>query len=73
MMFSDLLTLVVDVAVRFYKTVHSSADSSASLDMYEVFADTITTFRERKETVTKSIWRDQIASGGNVELDGKSS
>lgn len=70
-MLADLLTLVVDVAVRFYKTVHSSAGAPASLDMYEVFADTILTFRERKETVTKSVWRDQIASSGSTELDGK--
>lgn len=70
-LYCDLLTLVVDVAVRFYKTVHTSAGTSASLDMYEVFADTITSFKDRRTAITKSIWRDQIVSSGNTDLDGK--
>lgn len=62
--------MVIDVAVRFYKTVHTSAGTSASLDMYEVFAETIDSFKRRRETVTKSIWKNQIAAGGSEELDG---
>ena len=33
MMYTDLLSLVVDVAVRFYKAVHGNAEASADLDM----------------------------------------
>lgn len=65
------MTLVIDVAVRFYKAVHTSSGASASLDMYEVFADTIDSFKRRRENVTKSIWRNQIAASNNTELDGK--
>ncbi|CZT25011.1 related to NACHT domain protein [Ramularia collo-cygni] len=68
-LYTDLLTLVVDVAVRFYKTVHSSANQSASLDLYEAFADTIDSFKRRRETVTNSIWTNQIASSGSAELE----
>ena len=35
MMYTDLLTLVVEVAIRFYKTVHGMMSSqTTSLDMY---------------------------------------
>ena len=67
LMYTDLLTLVVDVAVRFYRTVHGSEGQSASLDMYEVFGETITTFRERREAITKAIWKEQIASEGTLD------
>lgn len=60
LMYSDLLTLVVDVALRFFKAVHSSAGEHASLDMYSIFGETITTFRERRDNVTRSIWREQM-------------
>ena len=33
MMYTDLLSLVVDVAVRFYKAVHGNVEASADLDM----------------------------------------
>ncbi|KXS96240.1 hypothetical protein AC579_6698 [Pseudocercospora musae] len=62
MMYSDLLTLVVDVAVRFYKAVHGSSGEQASLDMYHVFGSTIQTFRERRDKLTKAIWKDQMES-----------
>lgn len=39
MMYTDLLSLVVDVAVRFYKAVHGSAEASASLDMVSTTVD----------------------------------
>lgn len=66
-MYTDLLTLVVDVAVRFYRTVHGSAGQSASLDMYEVFGETITTFRQRREAITKAIWKEQIEADGTLD------
>ncbi|PPJ58058.1 hypothetical protein CBER1_03847 [Cercospora berteroae] len=67
LMYTDLLTLVVDVAVRFYRTVHGSEGQSASLDMYEVFGETITTFRERRESITRAIWKDQIEANGSED------
>jgi len=63
-MYTDLLTLVVDVAVKFYRTVHSATGASATLDMYGVFGETIATFRHRTETITQLIWRQQIDKAG---------
>ena len=60
MMYADLLTLVVDVAVRFYKVVHGIMVGSVSLDMYEVFGDTIETFRSRRDKISDTIWQYQI-------------
>lgn len=59
-MYSDLLTLVIDVAIRFYKAVHSTSEGSVSLDMYQVFGDTVTTFRERRSTINKAIWNNEL-------------
>jgi len=67
-MYSDLLTLVVDVAVKFYKAVHSHSDNTASLDLFAVFGDTITTFRERKDSITKAIW-DRAIQSDNSDID----
>ncbi|EME41438.1 hypothetical protein DOTSEDRAFT_46432 [Dothistroma septosporum NZE10] len=67
-MYSDLLTLVVDVSVRFYKAVHSSSGASASLDLFEVFGDTIATFRHRRDSITELIWKQEIA-GDNSDID----
>jgi hypothetical protein len=69
MMYTDLLTLVIDVAVRFYRTVHGSDESSSSLNMYDVFGDTIATFRERREAITRAIWKDQIDADDSIEED----
>lgn len=64
MMFTDLLTLVVEVATRFYKTVHGMMAGSVSLDMYEVFGDTIETFRDRRGKTSDLIWSYQIENEG---------
>jgi hypothetical protein len=82
MMYTDLLTLVVDVAIRFYKIVHGNyytqiltlgfysnsekgmLSTSVSLDMYEVFGDTIETFRARREKIKEAIWGFQIQNDG---------
>jgi hypothetical protein len=42
--------------------------TSTSLDMYEVFGDTIETFRSRKAKITDGIWAHQI-EGESWELD----
>ncbi|KAK3080786.1 hypothetical protein LTS18_013143, partial [Coniosporium uncinatum] len=60
MMYSDLLTLVVEVAVRFYKAVHGMSTSSLNIDMYETFGDTIETFRSRHGKIIEAIWSFQI-------------
>ena len=80
MMYTDLLSLVTDVAIRFYKTVNGRClvrfasdctnygagmmSSSVSLDMYEVFGDTIETFRSRQVKLTEAIWSYQIEDEG---------
>lgn len=71
MIYSDLLTLVIDVAVRFYKTVHGSSGETASLDMHEAFGDTIGSFRRRCEEVNEAIWKDQIADE-DADVEGVS-
>ncbi|OCL11089.1 hypothetical protein AOQ84DRAFT_425240 [Glonium stellatum] len=75
MMYTDLLTLVTDVAIRFYKTANAGMmSSSVSFDMYEVFGDTIETFRSRQVKLTEAIWSYQIEDEGlnvNEALDVK--
>lgn len=45
--------------------------SSVSLDMFEVFGDTIETLRSRKATVTEAIWNYQIESEGLDPSEGR--
>lgn len=78
-MYSDLLSLVVDVAVTFYKAVKgmSIADqyrpiaekvgmstSSVTIDIFEAFRDTIEGFNARQKKITESIWDYQIDNEG---------
>ncbi|KAH7137970.1 NACHT domain-containing protein [Dendryphion nanum] len=67
LLYTDLLSLVVDVAVRFYKTVNGMTTSSVSLDIYEIFGETIETFRNRQNTIIEAIWSYQIDSEGLEE------
>ncbi|KAL5118848.1 hypothetical protein ACEQ8H_003170 [Pleosporales sp. CAS-2024a] len=63
MLYTDLLSLVVDVAVRFYKTVHGMTAGSVSLDIFELFGETIESFRTRQNSVIELIWDSQIENG----------
>lgn len=80
MLYTDLLSLVVDVAVRFYKTVHGQlyhiykhftkvltclgmTAGSVSLDIFELFGETIETFRTRQNSVIELIWDSKIEHG----------
>jgi hypothetical protein len=79
LLYTDLITLVVDVAVKFYKTVNgmisltrhlpsaianslgmTASGSAANLDIFELFGETIETFRGRQNTVIELIWQSQI-------------
>jgi hypothetical protein len=78
LLYTDLITLVVDVGIKFYKTVNgmlasipqrSSAcannslgmtSGSVNLDIFELFGETIETFRGRQNTVIELIWQSQI-------------
>ncbi|KAH8730903.1 hypothetical protein GQ44DRAFT_672903 [Phaeosphaeriaceae sp. PMI808] len=62
MLYSDLISLVVDVSVRFYKTVNGMTSSSVSLDIFELFGETIESFRTRQNAVIELIWDSQIES-----------
>jgi hypothetical protein len=44
--------------------------SSVSLDMFEVFGDTIETLRDRKSKVEEAIWNYQIESEGLEPTEG---
>ncbi|OAK96279.1 hypothetical protein IQ06DRAFT_229985 [Phaeosphaeriaceae sp. SRC1lsM3a] len=60
LLYTDLLSLVVDVAVRFYKTVHGMTAGTVSLDIFELFGETIEAFRTRQNSVIELIWDSQI-------------
>ncbi|KAF2036681.1 hypothetical protein EK21DRAFT_105994 [Setomelanomma holmii] len=60
LLYTDLLSLVVDVAIRFYKTVNGMTSGSVSLDIFELFGDTIEIFRTRQNAVIEIIWDSQI-------------
>ncbi|KAH7383257.1 hypothetical protein BKA66DRAFT_417658 [Pyrenochaeta sp. MPI-SDFR-AT-0127] len=59
-LYTDLVSLVVDVSIRFYKTVNGMTSGRTSLDIFEIFGDTIETFRTRQNTVIELIWDSQI-------------
>ena len=60
LLYTDLISLVVDVAIKFYKTVNGMTTGRASLDIFELFGDTIDTFRRRQSNVVELIWDSQI-------------
>ena len=85
LLYTDLLSLIVDVAVRFYKTanglspLHISSllltlagmtSGSVSLDILELFGETIEAFRNRQNTVVELIWDSQIQSEEFEEGEG---
>lgn len=67
MLYTDLLMLVVEVAVRFYKTVHGMTTGSASVDIYELLGDSIEGFRARRSKISDAIWSYQIGSETSEE------
>jgi len=68
LLYTDLLSLVVDVAIRFYKTANGMTSGSVSLDILELFGETIEAFRTRQNTVVELIWDSQI-QGEDFEED----
>ncbi|GAB7366186.1 hypothetical protein MBLNU230_g7746t1 [Neophaeotheca triangularis] len=69
-MFTDLITLIVEVAIHFHRSVAGmeSGDSSVSLDLYQVFGDTLQTYDDRRSRITDLIWSSQTDRlGGEVD------
>ncbi|KAF2451382.1 NACHT domain-containing protein [Karstenula rhodostoma CBS 690.94] len=64
LMYTDLLSLVVDVAVTFYKAVKGMSISSVSIDIFETFGDTIDSFHSRRKNIVESLWNSQIEGQG---------
>ncbi|KAF2628800.1 hypothetical protein BU25DRAFT_365743 [Macroventuria anomochaeta] len=60
LLYTDLISLVVDVSIRFYKTANGMTSGSASLDIFELFGETIEGFRSRQNSVVELIWESQI-------------
>ncbi|KAJ4371534.1 hypothetical protein N0V83_004753 [Neocucurbitaria cava] len=60
LLYTDLISLVVNVGIKFYKTVNGMTSGRASLDIFELFGETIDTFRTRQNTVIELIWDSQI-------------
>ncbi|UPX15179.1 uncharacterized protein EKO05_0005636 [Ascochyta rabiei] len=60
LLYTDLISLVVDVSIRFYKTANGMSAGSASLDIFELFGETIEGFRTRQDSVIELIWESQI-------------
>jgi hypothetical protein len=48
------------------------ASGSVSLDMFEIFGETIETFRTRQDTVVELIWDSQIGDEYFSDGQGKS-
>lgn len=84
LLYTDLITLVVDVAIGFYKTVNGRRVSyhiklalnppgmtsgSVSLDIFDTFSDTIQTFRRRQNDVVALIWDYQIGNENSEESE----
>ncbi|KAL5410988.1 hypothetical protein PMIN03_005094 [Paraphaeosphaeria minitans] len=63
-MYTDLLSLVVDVAITFYKLVKGMSTSSVSIDIFETFGDTIDSFHSRRKQIVESLWNSQIEGQG---------
>ncbi|KAF2771716.1 hypothetical protein EJ03DRAFT_289185 [Teratosphaeria nubilosa] len=64
MMYTDLLTLVVEAAIKFYRGVHDNSAHGTSVDLYEAFGGTIDTFRHRRRKIVDGIWSYYIDSEG---------
>ncbi|KAL6702907.1 hypothetical protein ACN47E_000808 [Coniothyrium glycines] len=62
LLYTDLISLVVDVSIKFYKTVNGMTSGRASLDIFELFGETIEAFRARQNTVVELIWESQIVN-----------
>ena len=76
LLYTDLISLVVDISVKFYKAANGEsnkqipitkltinigvASGSASLDIFELFGETIEGFRKRQDSVVGLIWKSQI-------------
>jgi hypothetical protein len=60
LLYTDLLSLVVDVAIKFYKTVNGMISGHVSLDIFQLFGETIETFRTRQNSVIELVWDSQI-------------
>lgn len=72
LLFKDLLTLVVDVATRFYKRVNSMVTTFVGIDIYDVFSETMEKFRGRQNTITEAIWnQSRDTSDSDEALDAK--
>lgn len=71
-MYTDMITLVVEVAVYFYKTVQSISDGEITLDLYEVFGETIDATKNRRTHISDLIWSYQIDSEVDTTEDALS-
>jgi hypothetical protein len=63
-MYNDLLSLVVEVAITFYKAVKGMSTSSVSIDIFETFGDTIDSFHSRRKKIVESLWGSLIETQG---------
>lgn len=59
-MHADLLKLVADVAMRFYKATIRLPSYPVCFDVFEAFGETIEAFPTRRTKVTKTIWTHHI-------------
>lgn len=67
LLYTDLLSLVTDVAIKFYKTVNGMTADTTSVDIYKLFGNTIDTFNTRQNSVVELIWGSQIERAGFEE------
>jgi hypothetical protein len=64
--FSELLSIVTGVAIRFWQIVHGTK-SSTSLDIFATFGSSIDVFRARVSQTSQDMWSFSLTSSGLKE------
>jgi hypothetical protein len=64
LMYTDLLSLVVEVSIAFYRAVKGMTSTSVIIDIYQTFGDTIESFHSRQSKIVELIWNYQIENEG---------
>ncbi|KAL8243906.1 hypothetical protein R6Q59_010164 [Mikania micrantha] len=58
--YADLVTLVSDIALRFYQVIQGNASSEVAIDIYTAFGSTIESFQTRRAKIVEAMWSHQL-------------
>lgn len=59
--YADLVTLVSDIALRFYQVIRGTTNSEVVIDIHSDFANTIESFQSRRTKIVESMWSYQLS------------